>query len=82
MQCNKFCLIDYRDYSEYAESKDVLEYAEPASSKIPLIEVKKFQKVDEGKQRQEFKSRKELNVRSKASISMQRNVSILLLLDS
>lgn len=79
MQCNKFCLIDYRDYNEYAESKDVLEYAEPASSKIPLIEAKKFQKVDEGKQRQEFKSRKELNVRSKANISMQRNVSILLL---
>ena len=80
MQWNKFCLIDYRDYNnEYAESKEVLKYAEPASSKIPLIEVKKFQKVDEGKQRQEFKSRKELNVRSKASLSMQRNVSILLL---
>lgn len=53
---------DYRDYNEYAESKEVLKYAEPASSKIPLIEAKKFQKVDEGKQRQEFKSRKELNI--------------------
>ena len=62
---NSFSL-EYRDDNEYAESKDALRYAEPASSKIPLIEPKKFQKVDDSKQRQEFKYRKELNVRSKA----------------
>lgn len=49
--------VEYNDYDEYA-----LRYAEPASSKISLIESKKLQKMDEGKQRQEFKSRKELNI--------------------
>lgn len=51
-----------RDYDEFAESKDSLRYAE-LPSKIPQVESKKFQKIDEGKQRQEFKFRKELNVR-------------------
>ena len=52
------------EYDEYAESKDALRYAEPlASSKIPQVESKRFHKMDEGKPRQEFKSRKELNVR-------------------
>lgn len=72
-------LLDYRDYNEYTESKDALRYAEPASSKIPLIEPKKFQKIDDGKQRQEFKSRKELNVRSKTIISVYKgNVNCII----
>ena len=61
--CNAIgvCLIEY---DEYTESKDALRYAEPpASSKIPQVESKKFHKMDEGKPRQEYKSRKELNVR-------------------
>ena len=55
-------MIEYREDDEYAESKDALRYAEPPTSKIPQIESKKF---DEGRQRQEFKSRKELHVRIK-----------------
>lgn len=52
-----------QEYDEYTESKDAIRHAEPpASSKIPQVESKKFHKMDEGKPRQEFKSRKELNI--------------------
>ena len=63
VQCNKIFSIEY---DEYAESKDALRYTE-LPTKISQVKSKKLEKTDEEiqRQRQEFKFRKELNVRIK-----------------